>query len=821
MTQLIKVLLVIGILLALLHAVLVYSSISFTSEKARTVLVEQINRLALRKVVIDGDVKITVSLLPELLVQQIQIKNVEGFDEENFVTISEVRVRIALLPLLTGDLHLEELEANHASVSLIRKPNGKHNWSFEHLLQETELTNANDKGIKQDREGTRLQISVFKLIDVAVSYQDESDDHVIGNHLERLVVDLTDIDRPNAELIGSVLGYAYDINLESEALNMLAVGQPWKATGTGTIADRETKIDAVIQVDQQSVKGTVAANVQDINLGLLLAQMGIITGVDAAGRELNIKAELKGDDITQAIKNADIELWLEDGYWKGHALTKDEFRELTFSNAFLRASWNKPVELHLDGRLSDERLRIDLSLNELSEFFGDVDKLDIDFKAHAAASDIALEGVLDLPIQRKQFQLNISLQGSDLEKLNSILNSELPPFKNYRLAGEISANEKGYIVRADDATIGDTHFKTAIVIDTSAVKPFWIINLDSRQLQIRDFEFADEMITKHDPQTIKISLQKASGVSAQKPGRRLLQIVDNPKMHFDLNVQVDRVLAGENVLGSSSFKLKLREDSLMLQDAELVVPGGKIESTASFTIQNNEVKGVLKLDIDKFESGIIARYLTQGSREGGLVSARIDLELGGKNFARLFDHATGKLDVAFWPGNINANIFNLWATNLFLVILPEIKKKESRINCLVALMDLEDGIMKEDFFGIDTTKVWMHGNITVDFANEHVTLSLYPRSKTARFFSVQAPIRAEGNFDNIRLVTNPVDIAAAYVSFITSPLHVPARWVFGDKVPEDASTICEQFYDREYVRQLKAKLEAEEHKDIEEWLESD
>jgi hypothetical protein len=173
-----------------------------------------------------------------------------------------------------------------------------------------------------------------------------------------------------------------------------------------------------------------------------------------------------------------------------------------------------------------------------------------------------------------------------------------------------------------------------------------------------------------------------------------------------------------------------------------------------------------------------------------------------------------------WPRNSRTKIFDLWATNLFLIILPEIRKKESRMNCMVALMDIEDGVMKEDFFGIDTTRVWMTGNINVDFRQEYVKLSLYPRSKTARLFAVEAPIRAEGEFNDIHLVTNPVDITAAYVSFITSPLHVPARRIFNNKVPEDASEACERFFDRDYVKALKDKIEAEEQKEINEWLES-
>jgi hypothetical protein len=40
-------------------------------------------------------------------------------------------------------------------------------------------------------------------------------------------------------------------------------------------------------------------------------------------------------------------------------------------------------------------------------------------------------------------------------------------------------------------------------------------------------------------------------------------------------------------------------------------------------------------------------------------------------------------------------------------------------------------------------------------------------------------------------------------------------------MPEDASAVCEKLYDREFVKQLKAKIEAEEQKEIEDWLDSD
>ncbi|UCB54150.1 MAG: AsmA family protein [Thiotrichales bacterium] len=819
--KIVKILLLSGIVLALVQGLLVFSDLSFTSEKARRIIRDQISNVFQRDTLIEGDVRITVSLFPELLVEQIRIKNHEGFAEDDFVTLSEARVRIALPPLLSGNLYLEELTASHARINLIRTRDGSYNWSFEDLYEQTASTQAKKK---KDSQGPavreRMQIDVLKLSDVAINYIDIPQNISFTNILDKLSVDVSDKTEPRAEVIGSVDGYVYEFELEADPLEKLFSGQSWNIDGSGTIADKTTTTEVLIQIDGQGINGQIEASVDDVDLGVLLGATGISDDLKAASSVLNIKIALKGEQVQEVVKNTDIEIHLKDGYWKWQALLKDEIRTLTFSKTSLKASWNSAVQLHVDGRLFNEVVQLDLITNTLSDFVEGTDKLDIDLKAHVAASDLHLVGELDLPFKGEQFRLDLKLKGKDLERLNRILNSELPPFNDYSLSGKISANEKGYVIRADDATIGDTHFKAAIIIDTSSYKPLWSFNLVSSQLQIRDFEFAEERIEKLDAEYLREAL-KIDKDKQQEPGRKLKQIVDDPRMHFDLNVKAEKVLAGESVLGSAGFQIKLRDDTLVLQDAELQIPGGKIKSSASFNIQDDEVTGELKLDIDKFETGIIARYLTSDSKQGGAVSARVDLELGGPSFERIFDHASGKLDVALWPRNVSTPMFDIWANNLFFLILPEIKKQESRLNCIVALMDLEDGVMKEDFFGLDSTKVWMVGNITVDFKQEQVKLALYPRSKTARMFSVQAPIRAEGQFENIKLSTNPIDLTAAYISFITSPLHVPARWVFEDKVPEDASEKCEQFFDRDYIKELKQRVEAEEAKEIEEWLESD
>ncbi len=119
--------------------ILDYTNVSFKSDKARQVLLENIKTYTGRDVSIDGDVYLTVSLSPKLLAQQIHIRNIDGFGSEDFVTVTEARVEVSLLPLLSGIFHLEEIAADQAKINLIHNKDGSHNWSFDHVARASDI----------------------------------------------------------------------------------------------------------------------------------------------------------------------------------------------------------------------------------------------------------------------------------------------------------------------------------------------------------------------------------------------------------------------------------------------------------------------------------------------------------------------------------------------------------------------------------------------------------------------------------------------------------------------------------------------------------
>ncbi len=814
-------------IIALLAVIVIldYSNISFTSDAARHALLKQISTQTGHDVRIDGEVKITVSLLPEILVEKIHIRNPDGFAIEDFISVSSVYIKVPLLPLLSGQFHLQEIAAEQARINLIQKKDGINNWSPNHAGSAAEVSRNMQDREKQDKVN-RWSLGIFSLTDIIILYKNESHEQTIRKHFEHLTLDITDQAHPHIEITGSIQGAPYDISFESDPFQALESGQSWTLQGKGKIAGSRISISADSQIINHAINSTIDINIEDPDLSLTLEKLGFIAGMQVTARKASIKAKLHGSNLAELYEKADISLQLLAGHWTLSRPRGDSAntagKVLDFNKISSSISWNNAVEFHLDGTISGEAIIADFKTNRFLAFFDELHQLDIDINSTIADASINLTGTLDLPVNTKQFELDLSLKGKDLERLSPVFDIQFPAFNDYSLTGKLVANKKGFIIRSAKAVVGHSQMQGSVVIDTVSNKPLWSINFSSQQIQLNDFSLDGLTVPTAGNNTANTSKQATDKLAALKPVHRLIEIMRTPETHLNINMKADRVLAGDEVVGKIRFQLHLRDNSLSLTNADIEIPAGRVTASMSFQLEGDRLNGDVELKTDRFDYGIAARMFNPESELAGVISIHTDLRISGSDYIRLLDNATGKLDIAIWPKNTKpAKILNLWATNLYLLLLPELKKKESKVNCLVGLMDLKDGIMQEELFAIDTTRLWINGNARVDFKRQHVELTLFPHSKTARFFALQTPIRTHGSFSKIRMEINPVDIAGAYLSFITSPLHVPARWLFTDKPPEDGSAICEKFFDRKHLEKIKEEILRKEQEDIEEYFNSD
>lgn len=125
-----KVLAVIGALLVVIIAALLVipSLIDWNGYKAE--ITTAVQEATGRNLEIKGDLSLSLLPSPALSVEDASLGNAPGATDPNMVSVKEVRVSVALMPLLTGNIHVTDIHLINPVVSIETFADGRNNLTF-------------------------------------------------------------------------------------------------------------------------------------------------------------------------------------------------------------------------------------------------------------------------------------------------------------------------------------------------------------------------------------------------------------------------------------------------------------------------------------------------------------------------------------------------------------------------------------------------------------------------------------------------------------------------------------------------------------------
>jgi AsmA family protein len=169
----------------------------------------------------------------------------------------------------------------------------------------------------------------------------------------------------------------------------------------------------------------------------------------------------------------------------------------------------------------------------------------------------------------------------------------------------------------------------------------------------------------------------------------------------------------------------------------------------------------------------------------------VDLTAKVKDKHYIMANGTGHFDFAVWPGDMNADVFDLWAVNLLAAVVSSTDKEEgSKVNCAVASFKLNDGIMQQKVLFADTSRMQIEGTADINFKTKRIELYAEPKAKRPEFFSLATPIKVKGSFADFGIGINPVRLTGSVLRFVTSPVLVPLHRLFSTDQPADGEVAC-------------------------------
>ncbi len=141
-----KFLIGLGVLLVLLVIAVLVGPSFYDWNQHKQLITDEARKATGRDLVIDGDISAAILPMPTISVAGIRFANAEGGSAPDMVTLEALKVRVALFPLIQGNVQIEEITLVKPVILLEKLPDGKGNWEITPPAAESAATTAEQGG---------------------------------------------------------------------------------------------------------------------------------------------------------------------------------------------------------------------------------------------------------------------------------------------------------------------------------------------------------------------------------------------------------------------------------------------------------------------------------------------------------------------------------------------------------------------------------------------------------------------------------------------------------------------------------------------------
>jgi hypothetical protein len=305
----------------------------------------------------------------------------------------------------------------------------------------------------------------------------------------------------------------------------------------------------------------------------------------------------------------------------------------------------------------------------------------------------------------------------------------------------------------------------------------------------------------------------ASTPASQGPLLVINELIERYQQHYDLElaVAIDELYAGQDLVGGVEVELFIDEREFRLRPATIRLPGGRLDVEYSWRNDDGRVTAELDAHADRLVYGGLSKLVDPTLDARGFLYADVDFEArhdwlaGRSELDLLLSNADGTIDVAVWPQNFEADILDLWTANLVLALLPVPTDGEtSRLNCVAARLEANDGVLKTKNVLMDSTGTIIRGRGKIDLNQREIDLLVTPQAKREKFLSASTPIAVTGPLEDFEVGVAPAGFLGTVIKWYTSLIYVPYKWLTGQRWPEDGTQTCFDVMDWELTPDLEA-----------------
>src|SRR5690606_24747646 len=220
------------------------------------------------------------------------------------------------------------------------------------------------------------------------------------------------------------------------------------------------------------------------------------------------------------------------------------------------------------------------------------------------------------------------------------------------------------------------------------------------------------------------------------------------RLDAQLAIDAASLRAGDVRLGDARLYLSVADGRLRLDPVAATIGDGEFRLVLDYApLASGGVETAIELSLEQVDYGLLAHRIDPGTDMAGRIDARLEVRALAPALSQAMRHGDGSLRFLLRPQRMSADVFDLWAGNLFIALVNRLDAAgASTVDCALGEFGLADGVLEAQRMLIDTARVRVLGAGAVGFNESTLALRFDPWPKRAQFFSLATPIEVAGSF---------------------------------------------------------------------------
>ncbi len=377
----------------------------------------------------------------------------------------------------------------------------------------------------------------------------------------------------------------------------------------------------------------------------------------------------------------------------------------------------------------------------------------IDLHVANGPTKVSMVGTVENPLNFAGARVKLTFSGPDMSLLFPLTGIPIPQTPPFSIAGNIDYSKTRIRFTDFAGRVGSSDLEGDITVDPRAGtggKPDVIMDLSSRRVDLTDLggfigTAPGKKTTPGETVAQKQTLAKAEAKKTLFPDTPInLPKVNAADIH--LKYRGEHIENTYTPFDKLVVALDVVNGKITLHPLDFVVGNGNITSDIALA---PSATGLIHTDADiKFQHIELARLMqaTHTFKGNGIVGGEARIDANGNSLAGMMGHGSGELKlVLVSAGKVSALLVDIAGLEFGNALLSALGiPNQAQINCFVADLPLENGIVDTKALLLDTEEARVVGRGTLDFRNQTMNYSLTTRSKHFSIGSLPGPIDLSG-----------------------------------------------------------------------------